>query len=178
MNCSYISCEDYEMWWQHDLCVIICTTVLLYHFAQSSHLILFSIEYCHVVTQGCPFAWSHPFDRLGKDQDHAESGNLQFDRGSSSAGLIDEEIDERIGVKANAGRHISDAETFTDSLGNTGTWPVNADSLTAHLCLWCDVPVVPALPEPLEGPCILADTAKDLLGCNSNFIHDGFYFQR
>ena len=63
-------------------------------------------------------------------------------------------------------------------LGNTGTLPVNADSLTAHLCLWRDVPVVPALPELFEGPCTLADTAKDLLGCNSNFVHDGFDFQR
>ena len=44
---------------------------------------------------------------------------------------------------------------------NTGTWPVNADSLTAQLCpSWCDVPVLPDPPEPLEGPCTPAYIAK------------------
>ena len=65
-----------------------------------------------VVTRGCPFAWSQPFDRLGDDQDHADLGTMQFDHGSSSVGRTD-------GLGGNVGTHISDAETFTDLLGNT-----------------------------------------------------------
>ena len=53
-----------------------------------------------------------PFDCLGDDQEHADSGTMRFYRGSSSVGRTD-------GLGGNVRTHISDAETFTDSLGNT-----------------------------------------------------------
>jgi len=126
-----------------------------------------AIDDCHVVTRGCPFAWSQPFDRDGEDSGFA-TGVGGYDRGTSSTGRVDDDEiwassgNNDIGVGGNVGRHISDAETFTDSRGNTGTWPVNANSLTAHLCLsWCDVPDVPPLPSPFEGPCTPEYIAKE-----------------
>jgi len=103
-----------------------------------------AIESCHVVTRGCPHAWTQPFDR---DDD-------TVDRGTGSA---------------NVGTAISDQDIFTDSAGNTGTWPINADSLTSHLCLeWCEPPPPcseenpSTCPPPLvSGPCTPEYIAKE-----------------
>jgi len=103
-----------------------------------------AIEECHVVTRGCPYAWTQPFDRVDAD------GNTILDRGTLAG---------NIGAEANT-------EQFTDSEGNTGLWPISATSLTSHLCLrWAPLTTCTddnsCLPKPLPCPCTPDYIAKE-----------------
>jgi len=95
-----------------------------------------TISDCHVVTRGCAFAWNHTFDRGDAFQAVGEG----FDRGN--------------GISGSGAVYSDDLVQHSDADGNIGTWPINADSLTAHLCLsWCPIPPVPAQPPVLPAAC-------------------------
>jgi len=87
-----------------------------------------TISDCHVVTRGCAFAWNHTFDRGDEFQGEGEG----FDRGSGAGNrgvVYSDELVEHSALSADGLRM------------ETGTWPINANSLTAHLCLvWCPIP--------------------------------------
>jgi len=95
-----------------------------------------AIEDCHIVTRGCVFAWNHTFDRRMFADDGTE---IPMDRGTgeSNTGVaFHEDSLIHTGPICDPNRDPRCEGTLA-----TGTWPVNADSLTAHLCLdWGMIP--------------------------------------
>jgi len=111
------------------------------------------IEDCHIVTRGCAFAWNHTFDRTMFDADGIE---IPLDRGSG---------DSNTGVAFHEDLliHTGPINGFDQyqSTTATGTWPIKADSLTAHLCLsWMPIPEPPVISDQFE-VCSAADVAKE-----------------
>jgi len=95
-----------------------------------------AIEDCHIVTRGCAFAWNHTFDRSMFADDGTE---IPLDRGTGE-GNTGVAFHEDLLIHTGP---INGIPAY-QHIEATGTWPINADSLTAHLCLsWMPIPQPP-----------------------------------
>jgi len=112
-----------------------------------------SIEDCHIITRGCAFAWNHTFDRTMFADDGTE---IPLDRGTGE-GNTQVAFHEDLLIHTGP---INGAPEYQHIMA-TGTWPIKADSLTAHLCLsWLPIPEPPPPRDQFE-VCDAADVAKE-----------------